>query len=78
VNPLLPNPKGEIDEGIGLKDVLVDYDSFFNGKREPHVMEQALRESRKNMKGSFTRSLSNKADTHLITKEQDAELEIMC
>ena len=34
---------------VGLKAVMVDYDSFFNGKREPHQMKKALHESKMNL-----------------------------
>jgi hypothetical protein len=44
----LVQPQKE-DMEVGLKAVMVDYDSFFNGKREPHQMQKALQESRMNL-----------------------------
>lgn len=48
-NPFLPNPKEEEEGNVGIKGVMVDFDQFFNGKREPKEMKAAFEESRKNL-----------------------------
>ena len=48
-NPYLPNRKdleGEEMSAGGLNGVMIEYDSFFNGKREKAEMMQAFKESR--------------------------------
>lgn len=48
-NPYLPNRKdveGEESSSAGLNGVMIEYDSFFNGRRDPAQMKQALIESK--------------------------------
>ena len=55
----MPNPRhreeDEEDDAAGLKETIVDYDQFFNGKRDPKEMKRALRESQHNL-NRFRRS----------------------
>ena len=48
VNPLLPNPRHREEDNeedtAGLKETIVDYDQFFNGKRDPKEMKRALKD----------------------------------
>lgn len=46
-NPFIPNVKEEEEGKPGTN--MVDYDQFFNGKREEATMMAAFRESRKNL-----------------------------
>ena len=46
----VPKSTFEEEEHVGgLAAVMVDYDSFFNGKREHYQMMRALKESMKNL-----------------------------
>jgi hypothetical protein len=33
-NPFLPNKKQDEEDKVGIKGIMVDFDQFFNGKRE--------------------------------------------